>query len=46
MNFFCTKKHYDEWLQGAGGNPDIFGMPVADAVVVSRILFEPPEDRS
>jgi hypothetical protein len=45
MNFFCTKKHYDEWLQDTGSNPDIFGMPLADAVVVSRALFGPTEDR-
>jgi hypothetical protein len=45
MNFFCTKKHYAEWRQGAGSNPDIYGLPLAEAVAVARVLFGPAEDR-
>jgi hypothetical protein len=39
MNFFCTKRHLDEWYAAAGFNPDYYGMALAEALAVSRLLF-------
>jgi hypothetical protein len=39
MNFFCTKNHYEQWLVTAGANPDVFGLPLVDAMAVSHALF-------
>jgi hypothetical protein len=40
MNFFCTKKHYDEWLEASGQSEDrLFILPVAEAIVVAEWLF-------
>jgi hypothetical protein len=39
MNFFCTKNHFEQWQVSAGNNPDIYGLPIPEAVRVSRSLF-------
>lgn len=40
MNFFCTKKHYDEWVTASGTNADdLFALDVEEALVVARWLF-------
>jgi hypothetical protein len=39
MNFFCTKNHFDAWASSAGPNPDQYGLPVAEAVIVACGLF-------
>lgn len=39
MNFFCTKKHLDEWYTAAGADPDTYGMSLSEALEVSRMLF-------
>lgn len=39
MNFFCTKNHLDEWYASTGGNPDYYGLSLAEALDVSRMLF-------
>lgn len=40
MNFFCTKKHYDQWTSARNINEDeVFCLPVEEAVVVAKMLF-------
>lgn len=39
MNFFCTKKHFENFAASAEPNPDLYGLPLAAAVAVSRVLF-------
>lgn len=39
MNFFCTKKHLDEWYAAADCNPDYYPLSLSEALEVSRLLF-------
>ena len=39
MNFFCTKKHLDEWYAAAGSDPDYYGLSLPEALAVSCTLF-------
>lgn len=40
MNFFCTKKHYDDWTEQKRLNSsDIFCLDVREAMQVAEMLF-------
>jgi hypothetical protein len=40
MNFFCTKKHYDEWVAAMKLDPaDIFCLDAREALAVARMIF-------
>ena len=40
MNFFCKKKHYDQWTSEMGvPNDQIFCLEAQEAIWVSRMLF-------
>ena len=40
MNFFCTKKHYDEWTTLKGLNKDDnFCLDIHEALRVAEMLF-------
>jgi hypothetical protein len=40
MNFFCTKKHYEDWVAESGTDTsDLFILEVTEALVVARWLF-------
>jgi len=41
MNFFCTKKHLDEWLDEASLNKDdIHVLNIEKANMVAKAIFE------
>lgn len=40
MNFFCTKKHYDEWTGKMGVNEnEVFCLDAQEALAVAKMLF-------
>jgi len=40
MNFFCTKKHLDEWRMTASqNNKDVFALNMEEALVVAEAVF-------
>jgi len=40
MNFFCTKKHLDEWVkETAPNNADIHALDIGTAVAVAKAIF-------
>jgi len=40
MNFFCTKNHYDAWVEEMKiSKDDIFGLSISEGHLVSRQLF-------
>lgn len=40
MNFFCTKKDYDEWVANMGvDTSEIFCLNAEEALSVSKMLF-------
>ncbi|MBU4298166.1 MAG: alkylmercury lyase family protein [Proteobacteria bacterium] len=39
MNFFCTKKHYEEWLAKMHVAQQHFCLTVAEALRVAQMLF-------
>jgi len=40
MNFFCTKKHYDQWTSNRGVNEeDVFCLDAREAMIVAGMLF-------
>jgi len=42
MNFFCTKKHYEEWSSGRDLDRKIFFLlTLPEAVAVGRRMFGP-----
>jgi len=42
MNFFCTKKHYEDWAATHYGECDAtFRLDLSAAVVAARQLFGP-----
>jgi hypothetical protein len=43
MNFFCTKKHYDEWITKRSlDSGDIFCLDIHEALLVAEMLFANP----
>jgi hypothetical protein len=43
MNFFCTKKHYEEWTTKRNfGTDEIFCLDVHEALLVAGMLFANP----
>ena len=43
MNFFCTKKHYDEWTTKRRLDTDeIFCLDADEALMVAEMLFANP----
>lgn len=46
MNFFCTKKHFEDWLADNGGDMDgLFALDAEDAFKAADIVFGRHEDR-
>jgi hypothetical protein len=39
MNFFCTKKHYEEWLAKMNVSQRHFCLPAAEALEIAKMLF-------
>ena len=39
MNFFCTKKHYEEWLEKMQVTQLHFRLTAAEALEVAQMLF-------
>lgn len=40
MNFFCTKNHYDQWVEKmAIDKEDIFGLALDEGILVAKKLF-------
>lgn len=46
MNFFCTKKHFTQWVETAKPvSDDLFILNLKDAFTVSQWIFEEREDQ-
>jgi len=40
MNFFCTKKHLEDWVIASGADAgELFFLPAQEALIVARWLF-------
>ncbi|MBU0965663.1 MAG: alkylmercury lyase family protein [Proteobacteria bacterium] len=39
MNFFCTKKHYEEWVAKMQVSQKHFCLTAAEALQVAQMLF-------
>jgi hypothetical protein len=40
MNFFCTKKHYDQWaVENSINHDEVFCLDAYEALVVAKMLF-------
>ncbi|MCB2320084.1 alkylmercury lyase family protein [Clostridium tagluense] len=40
MNFFCTKKHYDTWVNKMQiPEEDIFCLDIQEAILVAKMIF-------
>jgi hypothetical protein len=41
MNFFCTKKHYENWTRNQDCKPEeIFCLDMHEALMVAEMLFK------
>lgn len=46
MNFFCTKKHFEEWRESTGADMSgLFALDPVDAFKVADIVFGRHEER-
>lgn len=47
MNFFCTKKHFEEWRDASGTSMDgLFILDAEDAFKAADIVFGRHEERA